>query len=584
MKPNLILFLFLIFLQESFSQLPMQWNVGVGGNSPRNCLSTAYGPQQANILWEGSLYALRGYQTFIDGSIIAASRRFNYNDLLHGAVIVTHDLHTGDTLWTAELPVQNPANESFSQVKGLKNGHVYATRADGIQKPSPLYALDMYTGEVVWQSPAMMTTSYSEDLSFAENGDIIIGNYFDITRVNKNNGEVMWSADKTTPSSDGAHVAVYNNRIYAWEASPYGPKISVFKLDDGSYLYSTEAVSAGLVQQTGLMVGPDGTIYAPRTQNNPTTDYFVSYTDTGSEFIENWRLPYGYAIWSSSAVGPDGSVYSYSTDGEVMRLDPANGDILNTSEQIISAYPAGPKMAIGADGILYVTNGEWGEEKLYSFNPDLSTRWMEDFTYTSIEGPSLAYDGTLVVCAGGTEMKVYAGNPVPQLFAEFKADTTTGSQPCLVNFTDLSQGFYTNINTWEWDFENDGIIDSYEQNPTFAFDQTGYFSVKLVISDGIISDTLIKEDYIFVGLGTGILERELDIHLYPNPFVGKIYISCNMQIDEVCIYDISGKEHISQKFTSRNIFLDNLGQLKSGSYLLEVKSAGRVHNHKLMKK
>ena len=40
-----------------------------------------------------------------DGDIVVASRRFNYNNALHGAKIVAHDLHTGDTLWTAELPV-----------------------------------------------------------------------------------------------------------------------------------------------------------------------------------------------------------------------------------------------------------------------------------------------------------------------------------------------------------------------------------------------------------------------------------------------------------------------------------------------
>ena len=64
-----------------------------------------------------------------------------------------------------------------------------------------------------------------------------------------------------------------------------------------------------------------------------------------------------------------------------------------------------------------------------------------------------------------------------------------------IQFTDLSTG---NPTTWEWDFENDGTIDSYEQNPEWTYEEIGIYSVSLTISDGTNNDTELKEDYITV--------------------------------------------------------------------------------------
>jgi len=123
------------------------------------------GPQQPTVLWEGGLYAKRGYQTFIEGDIVVTSRRHDYNNTLHGAKIVAHDIHSGDTLWTTELPVINPDIENFSQVKGVRDGQVYCTRAGGPANESVMYALDIFTEEIIWQTTAEITQSFSEDFS-----------------------------------------------------------------------------------------------------------------------------------------------------------------------------------------------------------------------------------------------------------------------------------------------------------------------------------------------------------------------------------------------------------------------------------
>ena len=79
--------------------------------------------------------------------------------------------------------------------------------------------------------------------------------------------------------------------------------------------------------------------------------------------------------------------------------------------------------------------------------------------------------------------------------ANFTSNITEGYAPLIVDFTDLSTGSPT---SWQWDFQNDGIIDSYEQNPTFTYNDEGTYSVKLIVSDSVHIDSLIKINYINV--------------------------------------------------------------------------------------
>jgi PKD repeat protein len=64
-----------------------------------------------------------------------------------------------------------------------------------------------------------------------------------------------------------------------------------------------------------------------------------------------------------------------------------------------------------------------------------------------------------------------------------------------VSFSDHSAG---NIVSWEWDFDNDGTVDSYDQHPTWVFDEPGQWTVALSIADELTAETLIEEDYIGV--------------------------------------------------------------------------------------
>jgi len=79
------------------------------------------------------------------------------------------------------------------------------------------------------------------------------------------------------------------------------------------------------------------------------------------------------------------------------------------------------------------------------------------------------------------------------IIANFTTDVTSGTAPLTIQFTDQSAGSPA---SWEWDFNNDGVVDSHIQNPSFTFNTGGCYTVKLIVSRPGITDTLVKTNLI----------------------------------------------------------------------------------------
>jgi len=77
---------------------------------------------------------------------------------------------------------------------------------------------------------------------------------------------------------------------------------------------------------------------------------------------------------------------------------------------------------------------------------------------------------------------------------KFSAEPTSGVSPLTVQFIDESPHLFS---SWEWDFNNDGIVDSREQNPTYTYG-AGTYTVRLTASGTVGTGTRIKTDYITV--------------------------------------------------------------------------------------
>jgi PKD repeat protein len=133
------------------------------------------------------------------------------------------------------------------------------------------------------------------------------------------------------------------------------------------------------------------------------------------------------------------------------------------------------------------------------------------------------------------------------LVANFSSSLTEGEAPFTLQFSNYSVG---EIISYEWDFDNDGTIDSYEQNPEFTYQDTGYYSVKLIIHDQDGTDEFLREDFIHVTDGSGIDNYEIEItnyelNNYPNPFNPHTTINYELPDgkvrSEIFIYNIRGQ-------------------------------------------
>lgn len=71
------------------------------------------------------------------------------------------------------------------------------------------------------------------------------------------------------------------------------------------------------------------------------------------------------------------------------------------------------------------------------------------------------------------------GCGVPPPEAQYTASPNTGYIPIEVQFTDLSEG---DIDTWEWDFDDDRLVDSTLQNPRYTYDNPGTYTISLTVS------------------------------------------------------------------------------------------------------
>lgn len=77
--------------------------------------------------------------------------------------------------------------------------------------------------------------------------------------------------------------------------------------------------------------------------------------------------------------------------------------------------------------------------------------------------------------------------------ANFSTDVTRGLAPLTVTFTDSSAG---NPTSWQWDFDNDGNVDSTERNPVRTFTTPGIYSVRLVAANANSTSTVTRTDLI----------------------------------------------------------------------------------------
>jgi len=177
------------------------------------------------------------------------------------------------------------------------------------------------------------------------------------------------------------------------------------------------------------------------------------------------------------------------------------------------------------------------------------------------------------------------------LEADFIADSTYVHINSPIQFTDHSLGL---LSSWEWDFDNNGVVDDTVRNPIYAYSQAGEYTVKLSVSDGANNATEIKENYITVISSIGIEEdanNSLSIELYPNPSSGLTHLK--YQVNAVCItkidlYTLSGKRVRNLvnegKIPGEYEIEIDVSDLPAGIYILKAMMEDAVVRQKFVKR
>ncbi len=173
------------------------------------------------------------------------------------------------------------------------------------------------------------------------------------------------------------------------------------------------------------------------------------------------------------------------------------------------------------------------------------------------------------------------------LLANFSTTTNEGTPPLNAQFCNYSIG---SIQNYEWDFDNDGVIDSYEEEPEYTYQDTGYYSVKLTVYNTDGSDEFLRENYIYVKDPNAIDEDEhttIRLNNSPNPFSTSTVISYslpyNIREATIEIYNIKGQkiEELSINNDHSSAKWDAEG-LSSGMYFCKFATENTYTIKKLM--
>lgn len=191
----------------------------------------------------------------------------------------------------------------------------------------------------------------------------------------------------------------------------------------------------------------------------------------------------------------DGHYGDSDTFTDAMKVDLGDGD-----EAGDGAYQ---KPIAGPDphrGTVYTVTGNAGQLAGGSLDHPAILVSFVDYGSVVMDVNGLRVD-VIALDAAGTVRDRFTMTKGPTMFApvaQIGADPPAGMAPLTVRLLDRSRNV---PDTWAWDFEDDGLIDSTEQRPTHTYAAPGLYSVALAVSNVNGSDQTVARDLICVTAG-----------------------------------------------------------------------------------
>jgi PKD repeat protein len=142
-----------------------------------------------------------------------------------------------------------------------------------------------------------------------------------------------------------------------------------------------------------------------------------------------------------------------------------------------------------------------------SFAWDVNNDGVVDFTtrnpvYTYRAAGTYSVTHTVTNADGAdSEIKtnyITVSSPAPKNLpkAQFTANITLGQAPLTVQFTDKSDS--SGATSYQWDINNDGVVESTLKNPLLTYTTAGNKTVKITVTNASGSASVVKTDYITV--------------------------------------------------------------------------------------
>jgi PKD repeat protein len=239
----------------------------------------------------------------------------------------------------------------------------------------------------------------------------------------------------------------------------------------------------------------------------------VAFTDTSVNASAGWNWDFGDSTTSTE----QNPVHEYTVPGRYtvsLRVMNEDGSDEETKIDYITVLMELPEMTISPPdpvppGANFTAVPVSGKEPLTVAFNDTSSGYPVSWSWSFGDGEaSIEKDPVHTYLSAGTytvDLMVtnpYGDNtttridyitviPVSPPVADFTANTSSGTVPFAVAFTDTSTGSPA---SWRWMFGDGGT--SVEQNPVYVYTTTGQFTVTLEVTNEDGSNTTTKEQFI----------------------------------------------------------------------------------------
>ena len=392
----------------------------------------------------------------------------------------------------AGIGVHGGGNVTIQNCKvfGCGAGISLVTTANAVVEDCEVYSVGATPG-----TPGSAT--YAGGISAYLNSDNVVIRRNKVHDVTSNGIFVGTSGDTTACDNP----VVVNNMIWNCPGgATYGGGIAFRRCPGGVLAHNSVSMSGGLYPGMFIQVMSSTTIITPIAV---VANNIVEHLGTGPCVkIEN-----------ATQVAPtlfDYNLYAPSATGNVAAVGTANYATLTAWQAVANIVGKETSTLVGIPGWVSSTDLHITGSSSGLFNGIALTQVLDDIDLQPRSGTP---------CRGADET---TGTGI---FAGFQASTTSGPAALTVGFIDTTFSSNGTPASWAWDFQNDGIVDSTLQFPTFTYVTPGTYSVSLTVSDPILgSNTLVRSNYITVsqyvfsattsGFGTG------DLTITPVPNLG----------------------------------------------------------------